>query len=52
MKRALPLLLVTGCMYTQFVAQAAHGELELLGHARPIEDVVRIRTGERGGNAI
>jgi predicted aminopeptidase len=40
-KAALPLLLATGCLYTQYVAQAAHGELELLGHARPIEDVVR-----------
>jgi predicted aminopeptidase len=40
-RAALPLLLATGCLYTQYVAQAAHGELELLGHARPIEEVVR-----------
>ena len=40
-RHALPLLLLTGCLYTQYVAQAAHGELELLGNARPIGDVVR-----------
>jgi predicted aminopeptidase len=39
--KALPLLLATGCLYTHYVAQAAHGELNLLGQARPLEDVVR-----------
>ena len=41
MKRALPLLFLTGCLYTQYVAQAANGELDLLGRARPIDQVVR-----------
>jgi len=31
----------SGCLMTQYLAQAAHGQLELLGRARPIEDVVR-----------
>lgn len=31
----------SGCLMTQYLAQAAHGQLELLGKARPIEDVVR-----------
>lgn len=35
------LLALSGCLYTRFVAQAAHGELGLLGNAKPIEDVVR-----------
>jgi predicted aminopeptidase len=39
--RALALLLLSGCMYPQYVAQAASGELDLLGRARPIEQVVR-----------
>ena len=30
-----------GCLMTEYLAQAAHGQLELLGKARPIEDVVR-----------
>jgi len=30
-----------GCLMTRYLAQAAHGQLELLGKARPIEDVVR-----------
>jgi predicted aminopeptidase len=32
---------LSGCLYTRYVSQAAHGELELLGNARPIEEVVR-----------
>ncbi|HEX2687735.1 MAG TPA: aminopeptidase [Kofleriaceae bacterium] len=32
---------VPGCLMTRYLAQAAHGQLELLGKARPIEDVVR-----------
>lgn len=30
-----------GCLMTRYLAQAGHGQLELLGKARPIEDVVR-----------
>jgi predicted aminopeptidase len=30
-----------GCLMPRYLAQAAHGQLELLGKARPIEDVVR-----------
>jgi predicted aminopeptidase len=30
-----------GCLMTRYLAQAAHGQLELLGKARPIEEVVR-----------
>lgn len=33
-------LLATGCETTRYVAQAAHGQFDLLGRARPIEDVV------------
>jgi len=32
---------LSGCLMTQYLAQAAHGQLELLGKARPIEEVVR-----------
>ncbi|HEU4734521.1 MAG TPA: aminopeptidase [Kofleriaceae bacterium] len=32
-----------GCLMTRYLAQAAHGQLELLGKARPIEEVVRDR---------
>jgi predicted aminopeptidase len=32
-----------GCLMTRYLAQAAHGQLELLGKARPIEDVVADR---------
>lgn len=39
--KALALLFLTGCLYTQYVAQAADGELDLLSRARPIEQVVR-----------
>jgi predicted aminopeptidase len=30
----------TGCLYTTYVAQAAHGQFELLGKAKKIDDVV------------
>jgi predicted aminopeptidase len=30
-----------GCLMTRYLAQAAHGQLELLGKARPIDQVVR-----------
>jgi predicted aminopeptidase len=30
----------SGCLYTRYVAQAAHGQFELLGKARPIEKVI------------
>jgi len=32
-----------GCLMTRYLAQATHGQLELLGKARPIEDVVADR---------
>jgi predicted aminopeptidase len=35
------LALAPGCLMTRYLAQAAHGQLELLGKARPIEQVVR-----------
>ncbi len=45
--RALVALLATiaatagsGCLYTEYVAQAAHGQFELLGKSRPIDEVV------------
>jgi predicted aminopeptidase len=41
---ALGLLLalaLSGCLMTRYLAQAAHGQLELLGKARPIDQVVR-----------
>jgi predicted aminopeptidase len=31
----------SGCLYTTYVAQAAHGQFELLGKSRPIDEVVR-----------
>ncbi|HSD90354.1 MAG TPA: aminopeptidase [Kofleriaceae bacterium] len=33
-------LTTSGCLYTRYVAQAAHGQFELLGKARPIDKVV------------
>src|SRR5215207_2556916 len=30
-----------GCMMTRYLAQAGYGQLDLLGRARPIDDVVR-----------
>ena len=33
MKYALLALLATGCLYTQYIAQAAHGQFELLAKA-------------------
>lgn len=38
---ALALGLAPGCLMTRYLAQAAHGQLELLGRARPIDKVVR-----------
>ena len=35
------LSLSAGCLYTSYVAQAAHGQFELLGKAKPIDDVIR-----------
>src|SRR5262249_6551274 len=37
------LLCLSGCLMTRYLAQAAHGQLELLGKARPIDQVVRDR---------
>jgi predicted aminopeptidase len=34
------LLLASGCLYTQYVAQAAHGQFELLGKAKPLDEVI------------
>jgi len=39
--KLLLLFLLTGCLYTRYVAQAADGELDLLSRARPIAQVVR-----------
>ena len=36
----LLLLAASGCLYTRYVAQAAHGQFELLGKARPIDKVI------------
>lgn len=33
-------LLCSGCLYTQYVAQAAYGELDLLARAQPIDKVI------------
>lgn len=43
MTRALlvALALLSGCLMPRYLAQAAHGQLELLGKARPIDEVVR-----------
>jgi predicted aminopeptidase len=38
---ALALALSPGCLMTRYLAQAAHGQLELLGKARPIDEVIR-----------
>ncbi|TMQ25068.1 MAG: hypothetical protein E6J90_06745 [Deltaproteobacteria bacterium] len=35
------LVVAPGCLMTRYLAQAAHGQLDLLGKARPIEQVVR-----------
>jgi predicted aminopeptidase len=32
---------LSGCLMTRYLAQAAHGQLDLLGKARPIDEVVR-----------
>lgn len=37
---ALVALLVSGCLYTRYVAQAAGGQFDLLGKARPIDRVI------------
>jgi predicted aminopeptidase len=45
-KRVLPLaacaaaLALSGCLYTEYVAQAAHGQFELLGKAKPLQQVI------------
>src|SRR5262249_48861603 len=39
----LALALTPGCLMTRYLAQAAYGQLDLLGRARPIEQVVRDR---------
>ena len=38
---ALLALVTSGCLYTRYVAQAAHGQLDLLSRARPIDQVIR-----------
>ena len=38
---AFGLGLAPGCLMTRYLAQAAYGQLDLLGRARPIEQVVR-----------
>ena len=37
---ALATVASSGCLYTRYVAQAGHGQFELLGKAKPLEDVV------------
>lgn len=32
---------LSGCLMTRYLAQAAHGQLDLLGKARPIDEIVR-----------
>ncbi|MEO8702344.1 MAG: aminopeptidase [Kofleriaceae bacterium] len=44
--RALVLALLvssSGCLMTRYLAQAGHGQLELLGKAKPIDEVIRDR---------
>ncbi|HEY0191818.1 MAG TPA: aminopeptidase [Kofleriaceae bacterium] len=38
---AVLIALLPGCLMTRYLAQATHGQLELIGKARPIEEVVR-----------
>jgi predicted aminopeptidase len=38
---ALVATLASGCLYTSYVAQAAQGQFELLGKAKPIDEVIR-----------
>ncbi|HTR49625.1 MAG TPA: aminopeptidase [Kofleriaceae bacterium] len=38
---ALVVALASGCLYVRYVAQGAAGQLDLLGRARPIEDVIK-----------
>ena len=38
---AITALLATGCLYPRYIAQAAHGQLDLLHRARPIDQVIR-----------
>lgn len=40
---AVALALAPGCLMTRYLAQATYGQLDLLGKARPIEQVVRDR---------
>lgn len=37
---AVAALAATGCLYTRYVAQAAHGQFALLGKSKPLADVV------------
>jgi predicted aminopeptidase len=38
---AVAVALAPGCLMTRYLTQAAHGQLDLLGKARPIDQVVR-----------
>ena len=38
---ALVAILGAGCTYTEYVAQAAHGQFDMLARAKPLEDVIR-----------
>ncbi len=31
----------SSCMYTEYVAQAAHGQFDMLARARPLDEVIR-----------
>jgi predicted aminopeptidase len=33
--------LASGCLYTRYVSQAAHGQFELLSKAKPLEEVIK-----------
>jgi predicted aminopeptidase len=37
---SLSAALATGCLYTRYVAQAAHGQFDLLGRAKPLQEVI------------
>jgi predicted aminopeptidase len=38
---SLATLLASGCLYTEYVAQAAAGQFDLLGKAKPLDEVIR-----------
>jgi predicted aminopeptidase len=40
-RRIVLLALLPGCLMTRYLAQAAHGEAELLSQARPLDEVIR-----------